>query len=69
MTFLFKTYINAHSHSNCTCKMDGHIQIPFSMGIFGCRNSGKSVFTKNLLLSDLIDRQLKKNMDLQDLAR
>ncbi len=25
------------------------------MGVFGCRNSGKSVFTKNLLLSNLVD--------------
>ncbi len=35
--------------------MDAHLQTPFSMGVFGCRNSGKSVFTKNLLLSNLVD--------------
>ena len=29
-------------------------------GIFGFRNSGKSVFTKNLLISDLIDVPFKK---------
>ena len=40
--------------------MDARLQTPFSMGIFGCRNSGKSVFTKNLLISDLIDVPFKK---------
>ena len=40
--------------------MDARLQTPFSMGIFGCRNSGKYVFTKNLLISDLIDVPFKK---------
>ncbi len=36
--------------------MDARFRTPFSMGIFGCRNSGKTVFVKNLLLrSDLVD--------------
>ena len=40
--------------------MDARLQTPFSMGIFGCRNSGKYVFTKKLLISDLIDVPFKK---------
>ena len=40
--------------------MDSRLHTPFSMGVFGCRNSGKSVFTKNLLLSTLFDKPFKK---------
>ena len=56
-----KKYINARI-TRCTSithTMDTRLQTPFSMGIFGCRNSGKSVFTKNLLISDLIDVPFK----------
>jgi hypothetical protein len=42
--------------------MDGQLHTPFSMGVFGCRNSGKSVFTKNLFLSKLIDKPFTKIM-------
>ena len=52
---LLKKYIKALANLNAHYMMDGRLQTPFSMGVFGCRNSGKSVFTKNLLLSDLID--------------
>ena len=57
-----KKYINARI-TRCTFitnTMDARLQTPFSMGIFGCRNSGKSVFTKTLLISDLIDVPFKK---------
>ena len=40
--------------------MDVRLVAPFSMGVFAGRGSGKSVFTKNLLLSDLIAPPIAK---------
>ena len=40
--------------------MDGNLIAPFSMGVFASRLSGKSVFTKNLLLKEIISPPVKK---------
>ncbi len=54
VSFLKKYKYTHNTRLNNSFIMDARIQTPFSMGVFGCRNSGKSFFTKNLLLSDLI---------------
>jgi hypothetical protein len=42
--------------------MDGRLFTPFSMGVFASRLSGKSVFTKNLLLAqkEMIEKPFRK---------
>lgn len=65
MPYFYKFTFTYIATVNCIFNMDqlvidATLQAPFSCGVFASRGSGKSVFTKNLLLSSIIYPPIKK---------